>query len=42
VWTSFPARVGAGLFTTFPWLADFFLEPQLKHLPPTRGQSAER
>ena len=36
VWTSWPARIGAGLFTTFPRLADLFLQPQIKHLPPQR------
>lgn len=34
VWTSFPARFAAGLFTVFPRVADFFLAPHVRHLPP--------
>lgn len=34
VWTSFPARFAAGLFTVFPGIADFFLAPHVRHLPP--------
>lgn len=33
VWTSFATRFAAGLFTTFPVVADLFLRPQLKWLP---------
>ncbi len=36
VWTSFPARLGAAFFTLFPGVADLFLAPHLKHLPPER------
>ncbi len=36
VWTSLPARLGAGLFTACPWIADLFLASQLKYLPPSR------
>ncbi|MFO0829350.1 MAG: SDR family oxidoreductase [Phycisphaerales bacterium] len=35
VWTSFGARVGAGLFTVFPTIGDWFLQPHIKHLPPS-------
>ncbi len=34
VWTSLPARFAASLFTFFPSVADRFLAPHLKHLPP--------
>lgn len=34
VWTSHAARFGAALFTAFPALADVFLAPHLRHLPP--------
>jgi NAD(P)-dependent dehydrogenase (short-subunit alcohol dehydrogenase family) len=36
VWTSFPARLGAAFFTLLPGVADLFLAPHLKHLPPER------
>jgi short-subunit dehydrogenase len=36
VWTSFPTRLGAAIFTAFPWVADRFLAGQLKFLPPSK------
>jgi NAD(P)-dependent dehydrogenase (short-subunit alcohol dehydrogenase family) len=36
VWTSFPARLGAAFFTLLPGVADLFLAPHLKHLPPEK------
>jgi len=41
VWTSFPTRLAAGLFTVFPRVADFFLRPQLKWLPRTDAPITE-
>jgi NAD(P)-dependent dehydrogenase (short-subunit alcohol dehydrogenase family) len=42
VWTSLSARLGAGLFTAFPGLADLFLARHLRYIPSRSCEAGER